>query len=327
MSVGYILKQVGAKAGLSPASTTQRPTLLRWLNEAADELYSQASPPGSLWEQVFRVNGDQTITMPWDVGAIQAVREYNSQIAWSINQMRPRYNQFNWPDLWRNVRLKNLQALQRTISNQSQVTLSVTAVENPPVVVTVVGPINGSSNFSESVIMSSTKMTTVNSFVDITSLKKDRVNSYDIVVSDADGNVLSTIPNSRIDSRYQILDISSCPWLAQAYSAQDHYVEILYKKTNYLLQNDSDEFVWGSEYDNILANKCLQLHEEEQDKPDLAAAYDAKATRSLARKHDDQNAATEDVVSTIANTHDTLLTRVRSGRLRNYRGWGLRGYR
>ena len=85
--------------------------------------------------------------------------------------------------------------------------------------------------------------------------------------------------------------------------------------------------MWGAEYDNILANKCLQLHEEEQDKPDLAAAYDAKATRSLARKHDDQNAATEDMVATVANAHDTLITRVRSGRLRNYRGWGLRGYR
>jgi len=327
MSVGYILKQVGAKTGLSPLQASQRQTLLRWLNEASDELYNQADPPGSIWEQVFRMNGDQTITMPWYVGSIRAVREKDSQIAWSINQMRPRYNQFNWVDMWRNVRLKNTQALARTISNMSVVTLTVPVVETPPVVITIVGPAEGSSNLSESVTMDSTTKTTTNSFIDITSIIKDRINNYDVVVTDVDGNELSTMPNNRKESKYQILDISACPWLAQSFSSLDHYVEILYKKANYLLQNDSDEWVFGSEYDNILVNKCLQLWNEEQDKPNNALQYDAKATRSLARKTDDQNAATEDIVATVANPHDTLLARVRSGRLRNYRGWGLRGYR
>lgn len=327
MSVQYILKLVGAKTGMSVLQANQRNTMLRWLNEASDELYNQADPPGSLWEQVFRVNGDQSITMPWYIGSVRGVREKDSQIAWSISQMRPRYNTFNWPDMWRNIRLKNTQCLQRTVSNKSQAVITVNAIETPPIVVTLVGPTEESSSMSESIVMTSTIMQSTNSFVDYTAITKDRFSLYDVTISDVDGNQLSLIPNNRKEAMFQILDISSCPWLAQAFSTLDHYVEILYKKANYLLQNDSDEWVFGSNYDNILVNKCLQLWAEEQEKQDVATAYDNKATRSLARKHDDQNDATEDVVSIVANPHDYLLPRVRSGRLRNYRGWGLRGYR
>ena len=106
----------------------------------------------------------------------------------------------------------------------------------------------------------------------------------------------------------------------------EHYVEILYKKALPRLQNDADEYPAGQEYDNIIVNKMIQLWYEEQGKPDLAMAFDTKATRSLARKDQDQNKATEDCVSTVANPHDVLLPRVRQGRRKYYRGYGSRGY-
>jgi hypothetical protein len=92
------------------------------------------------------------------------------------------------------------------------------------------------------------------------------------------------------------------------------------------LSNDTDEFVFGQKYDNIIVNKVMQLWYEEQGNPELAMAFDTKATRSLARKHEDQNRATEDMIATVANPHDVLLPRVRAGRKKYYRGYGSRGY-
>ena len=325
MSVKYILHQVGVKMGLSPSDPSQRLVLLRFLNEAAKELYDQSDMPGCLMEQVFKVNGDQTITCPSYVGKIRAARELDSQISWSINQMRPRYNQFNWPDSWRNLRLKNRQALMATVTNASVGVITVPAVENPPIVVSVSGPTTASTNVAENVTMIQTSMQTVNQYTDYTSVKKDRVNGYDVTLSDVDGKVLTVIPNNTLAALYQIVDVSQCPWLAISTNTLDHYIELLYKKALPRLSNDADEFP-ALDYDDILVNKCMQLWAEEQGKNDMALAYDVKASRSLARATEDQNRATEDVIATVANPHDVLLPRVRAGRRKYYRGYGSRGY-
>ena len=49
---------------------------------------------------------------PEYVGQIRAMRESFSHIAVKLSQMRPRYNQFNWPDEWRNWRIKGLFGLR-----------------------------------------------------------------------------------------------------------------------------------------------------------------------------------------------------------------------
>ena len=152
--VGYILQQAGKKLGISwQVGNPQRTTLLRYLNEAARELYDQSDAVGIDMEQVFKVNGDQTITCPYYVGPIRGVRELASQQVWHINRMRPRYNQFNWIDMWRNIRLRNYQALQASITNQSVIAITVPKIETPPIQVTVVGPTDLSANATETVVM------------------------------------------------------------------------------------------------------------------------------------------------------------------------------
>lgn len=317
MSVKYILEQVGNKTGLSPLDSSQRATMLRWLNEAAPELYEQSDMPNSLIEQVFRVNGDQTIALPYCVGELRAVREFYSRIPWHINQMRPRYNQSNWPDMWRNWRLKGEQALQKSITNQSIVTVTVPVVETPNIVVSIAGPTLTAAHAIETLTMDSVSKSATKNFLDIVSVTKDRVNDYDVTVSDVDDVVLTIIPNNQLEARYLIVDISTLPWSTQPSSQQDHYVEVLYKKALSILSNDADEFP-ARGYDNVLVNKCLQLWMEEQGKVDGATMYDSKATRTLARKNDDRNKATEDMVSFVTNPHDELLGRLRGGGIRRY---------
>ena len=317
MAVGYILELAGAKMGLNPSVDRDRKVLLRFLNEAARELYDQADMAGSLMEAAFKVNGDQTISLPYWVGKIRGIRELSSMQVWHLNQMRPRYNQFNWTDMWRNWRQLGKRALQTSVTNQAQGVITVPAVENPPITVSLSGPVNGASLINEDVVMTSTTMQTQNTFLDYIAIKKDRVNNYDVTLSDVDGKVLSVIPNCNLQAMYQVIDVSACPWLPQNTSPFDNYIEMLYKKVLNWLYDDDDEFP-AFDYDLVLVNKMMQLYKETEDKVDIATAYDQKATRSAARILEDQNRDTEDMVALVANPHDTMLKRIGTGLRRRY---------
>jgi len=325
MSVKYILNRFGAKAGLDPSVSKSRNVELRFLNEAAEELYAQADLAGTLMEQTFKVNGDQTLALPYYVGKIRGIRESASMQVWHVNQMRPRYNQFNWKDMWRNWRLVGKRALMCSVTNTSVCRLVVEEVEIPPVVVSLSGSTDISSSVNEQVIMDATVKFTANAFNDFTSVKKDRVNNYDITLTDVDEKVLTVIPNNMMQAVYQIIDVSGCPWLPQNTSKLDNYVEVLYKKVLPWLSDDDDEFP-AFDYDNVIVNKMMQLWAEEQEKMDVAVAYDVKATRSAARILEDQNRDTEDEVSLVAHPHDTLLKRIGTGLRRRYSLYAGRKY-
>lgn len=323
MALKYVLSQAGAKLGLNPSQPADREVLLRFVNEAAEELYDSFDPSGCMLEEAFKVNGDQTISMPYYVGEIRGVRDCASWISWHINQMRPRYNQFNWKDAWRNIRLKNTQALAATVTNTSVGVITVAAVETLPIVVTVSGSTENAKNVGEDVVMDAMSKQTVNQYTDYNLIAKDRVNLYNVTLSDVDGKLMSIIPNDMLEASYQIYDVSSCPFLNQNTSPQANYLEVLFKKTLPWFENDSDQFP-AQKYDNIWVNKVIQLWKEEQGDIEGALAYDGKATRSAARKKENRNESTEEKVAVVANPHDTLLPRIRGGR--RSRGWWRGGW-
>lgn len=312
MSVGYILERAGQKMGLSPRDNAQRQVLLGFLNEAADELYAQSDMPNSMYEQVFKVNGDNTISLPSYVGYLRAAREFYTMRPWHINTMRPRYNTANWKDMWRNYRIVGHKAIQRTLVNQAQLVITVAAVENPPIMVTLRGATEDAQSVVEVVTMDAISKQTTNNWLDLEGAQKDRVNSYNVVISDIDEVEISMISNDQLEANYLIVDVSLLPFSANSNSQQDHWVEILYKKTLPWLKNDGDEFP-AKGYDNVLVNKMAQLWAEQQEKVELAGAYDAKATRSLARKTENENRATEDQVCFQPNPHDQLNCRITRG--------------
>lgn len=324
MSVGNILQMTGNKMGLNPSDPSSRPTLLRFLNQACYEIYNIADIPGTMMEQVLQVNGDQTISLPWYIGELRAIREYYSQIPWNINQMRPRYNQSNWPESWRNWRIRNRGCLQATVTNQSVLNVTVPQVDNPPITVTVTGQTTTATKTSEALTMTSVMMQTVGQFLDVFSFSKSSVTDYDVVLTDVDGKLLSEIPNTELQAWYQIVDVSSMPWLPQVSSTQDHFVEVLYKKTLPYLSDDTDEFP-AVGYDFIISDKMMQVWAVEQGKADVALQYDQLTSRSLGRKVEEANRATQDKIALVVNPHDTLLPRIRSRRPSRYGGYGSNG--
>lgn len=310
MALKYVLNQAGLKMGLQPSDATQRTVLLRFANEAMSELYDQADMDGVLMEQLFRVNGDQSIALPMSVGPIRAMREYSTHVPWHMYDMRPRYNQFNWKDRWRSWRLKGVGALNNAVVNQAPNIIVVHDVETPNIIITLGGPTSYAQFASETITVTQTQTPCAIAFLDIVSFKKDRVNNFDVHLMDTDGNELSLLHNNALEARYRVVDVSLYPWSNTDTGPTDHYMEILFKKALPWMQNDDDEFP-AQGYDNIIVNKMLQLWAEESEKGDLAVAFDAKATRSLARKHEDQHRGAEKVVALSENPHDTLLPRNR----------------
>lgn len=316
MGVKYILSQAGNKMGLNPSVPSQRAVMLRFLNEAAVELYDQSDMVGSLYEDLYKINGDQTVAFPANVGQLRAARPYDTQMPWHINQMRPRYNVCNWPDKWRNFRIKNHQATHTSIRNEAQVVVTVASVETPPIVVTVSGGNENAEYVSEEITMDAVSKMSVNNFTTVNAFVKDRSNNYNVILSDIDELEISRILNNQLEASFLIIDCSIFPYMNNdGGSTQAHWLEVLYKKKLPYLSNDGDEFP-GQGFDNIIVNKMLQLWMEEQQNPDLALVYDGKATRSLARKQEEENRATEDTVALIPNPHDNLYAKVRPNRPR-----------
>lgn len=319
MSLAFVLLQFGQKVGLNPSDTGQRAVLLRFANEAAREIYTQFDPADSLQECIFQVNGNQEVALPSYVGEIRAAREIDTQIAWHINRPRPHYNEINWQDMWRNYRIKGLSPILQSVKNQSIVTVTVALVETPPIVVSITGSTSNATSITENLTMDALSKSTSNDFLDITAIKKNKVNTVDVTVKDVDNNVLSIIPNNNIQSKYQLIDVSAFPFSTYSVSyPQGNYLEFLYKKALPTFSNDGDEFpVLG--YDDAWVNKCCQLYYEEQnDGLEKAIAYDAKATRTMARLQEDRNSETEDMISLVRNPHDTIFPRISSRRRRGY---------
>jgi len=322
MPLSYILKQVAVKMGLTgyQTDTNQRDVLLRFVNEAAIELYQQSDMAGCLEEQYFAINGNQEITLPDYVGQVRAMRQADTQIAIKLSQMRPRYNDFNWTDGWNNYRVKGLSACKTALKNQSVLNITVAAIEYPPIVISIVGSNDNAASISESVTMTSLTMSTVNDYNNISAATKDRVNNCNVTISDIDGNEVTVIPNNKLEAKYQILDVGLAPWLCTSLSPQGNWVEVLYKKSLNWFQNDTDEFP-APGYDNVIVDKVLELWYEEQGNIQGAMAYAAKATQSLAQIHEDQNRGTDDVVSLVKHGHDKMNHRVGFGRDWNYGYW------
>lgn len=296
--------------GMDSSQSGDRAVLLRYLNEAASEMYDQADVDEAMSEGVFQVSGDQQIALPPDVGPIRAMREYTTHVAWRLSKPRTRYNPVNWKDRWRNWRIKGTSPLMYPVINQSVVNVTVGAVETPPLVVTITGPTATAASISENITMDAITKQSAAAFSDITALKKDRTSDQDAHITDADGVELAVIPNNMRQMRYTLVDVSLYPWTSTATSVVDHWMEVLYKKALPWFTNDEDEFPMTG-YDNILVNKMLQLWSEEQGKGQEALAYDAKATRSMARKKEDALRGVEDEACLAEHPHDTLLPRNR----------------
>lgn len=296
MPLHSILAKFCQRTGLS--ITDQRALALSYINDGALDLYSKIDAVGSLREQVFVFDATAAqVTLPFYVGNVRGMREYQTGLKIDKHDMRPRYATTGWAEQYKAgwlYREKQVSAIQRDITNEGVLTLRLPDGETVDAAFTVY--ITGSNaqkyHFTEAVVFAvgDYSKNTTNLFSTIDSISKQAVSTKDIYVDDPDGNELAYLPNVVLSSKYtlfQILDIASTA------SGSNLYVEILYKHEFIPFYNDMDEFV-ARGYDQVILFKALEhYYSSKEDQLEKVLAFRAKAQELIDELSVDKNIGTK----------------------------------
>lgn len=307
MGLEYILRRVMAEAGgNSPElnSDDARAFFVDKINEAAQEIYEQKDLPVILKETFVHATADQQLALPAFVGELRAIREgsccddsdwYDRR--WTLRDIRPRYTQAPWPNMWASWRIIGESPLMVELTNAAQGTVSV-PVADPDLVVTILGSTATSNRSSDNITMTGTDVSWTKQFTDIQAIRKNKVTDYDVYILDAEGTEISVIYADQLEARSLIVDVSKYPSLGLCACEDGTYImQVLYKPRLPRLENDEDAFPLTG-YDNEIILKTKQLLcEDEEGKEQRALLMHQKVQNKLDNKIQDKTGTTQKNIS------------------------------
>ena len=317
MSLSYILRRVASDCGITnpDENAEQKALLLDIVNEAAEEVYENRDLPISLKELYLRANSNKEIALPSFVGELRAIRQAEDyRRDWKLFDIRPRFQNEAWNNLWRNWRIKGYSSYQTEITNAAP-GLIIVPIADSSITVTLTGETSNSNRWVENVILSSVSQPWLGSFLDFKSIKKNKITDYNITLLDADGNELSTIYADQKEARYIIVDVSQYPDLSCC-SDGSYIMEVLYKPRLSRLERDDDEFP-VSGFDNVIILKAKQLIAEDRPGQEQRAILaHQKVEEKIKKKTEDKLGTTQKRVKLSRN--GLLNTMDRYGGWRRY---------
>lgn len=252
MSLKNILLDITSVLGIDVTSQTEREYYIVKINEAADEIYRSQDLPGSIREQIFQISDvdNYQVSFPGYIDKIRAIRFWDSHGGKiSTEDLRPRYHQNRWGNSgFLKFRIKRSNSpIAKDIENAAPITFSLPSgkVETSPVVINIVGRTAASSGVQETITIAAgaSSEITVNAYEEILSIEKTAYNTYDIELTDVDGEVLGSIPNNELSPLYTIVQIRQDDY-APTYndSFPLNTIEVLYKTKFVPFRNLYDEF-------------------------------------------------------------------------------------
>lgn len=256
MPLSYILRRLYAETGLGTESRTY---LIDRINEAARQLYNKSDLPISLKECNIRANSNAELALPPFIGELRAIRSTDWNDQWELFDLRPRYNSREWPNVWKNWRIKEYSPIKLEIENAAPVTATVPTLD-ATLEIYISGETVDSNNARETLVMNSVEEVGTKSFTSIKSIQKNKITDENVTILDADENELAIIYADQLDARYVIVDVSAYPDLEHCPDGT-YTMEVLYKPRMPILYNDQDVFPVDG-MDDIIVLKTLQLLEE-----------------------------------------------------------------
>lgn len=269
MSLKYIRSNLAAECGFHPdSSANDKEYLDNQINQVAIDLNNGLDLVGSLFEIIafFTDFEERLISVPAYVGNIRAGKYYDCPAQITLRDIRPRYSTDGWSNSiidYREVGVSTL-AISNTEYSKLIFSLPEGEVETEDLIFTIIGETPVASQVEETLtlVAGSNSVTSVNNWVGAPKIiSKNRVNSYDVTITDINETELAIIPNSELKSFYSI-------WQVQDDSVINavtcNSMEILYKQKYVLLVNDGDEFLNGK-YDEVIIWKFLDEYWSKQD--------------------------------------------------------------
>lgn len=312
MPLAYILRRVSSECGLGnyTTNTQQKARALDLINIACEAIWEETDLPGSCDEVLINVLADSEMALPTYFGEIRAMREKSLMHKWTLNDMRPRYQNEPWKQLWRNWRHKGYSAIQGAIVNAAPLVLSVATPDNSIVVVTgstaVANRVTDTFTFTaggSQTVEGSQSFTFIESIIKITGS-----NLYDITVSDINGQVLAVVYNNEVETRYIVMDVSQYPFGGET-STGERVMEVLFKKKLKLLAADTDTFPVPG-WDNIIVDRTIQaFNESKEGSEQRAMLYATKVEKQSAQKIKHQEGGIEKEIQFAENPMYALTKR------------------
>jgi len=281
-----ILNEIRTDIGSDVSSSRDRAWLLQQINHAARELYDTADITGAEREQIFELDVDeQQIALPWYVGDIIGVRDYDTRASIEQVDMRPRYLRDAWtrdsqlqPMMqWRR---KGQSALRRNLLNEETLTLELPTAATAAFDVFIVGSNSSAARITERVrfAIGDSSKSTVNLYENVTSIVKSAPTEFDLTIKSLDGTEVSNIPSHLTKAQFvlvQVLDRDDS-------RVESQLVEVCFKHVFEPFVNDTDSFTAGDVYDKVIYWKTLeQIYAKQEGKEDRAAMCGNKAQAML----------------------------------------------
>jgi len=318
MSLAYILRRVCSESGITSPNENpeQKARILDIINVAATEVYENRDLPIGLKELYLKATPNKELSLPSFVGELRAIRQTEDyRRDWKLFDIRPRYQNEPWNDLWRNWRIKGYSAYQNEITNAAP-GLITCPVADSTITVTLTGETDNSNRMVETIILDSVQKTWTKTFLDFKSIKKNKVTDYNITLLDANNNDLATIFADQLESRYIIVDVSLYPNLVCC-SDGTFIMEVLYKPRLSRLERDDDEFPVNG-FDDVIVLKTKQLISEDQPGNEQRAILaHQKVDEQIKKKTEDKTGTLQKKVKFTRNGLLNVVAR-HGNRYRNY---------
>lgn len=303
MSLGYILKRVASEQGFDYANNPgQRERALDKVWIACEAIWEETDLPGCCEEILMNVSADSEISLPSFVGDLRAMREKGLMTKWTLNDMRPRYQNEPWKQMWRNWRHLGYRAVAFQMQNTSPLTLVNPAANGAAV--TITGSTTIANAVSETVVFDTANIkVTFNSFTKIESIVRvdETPSVWDIIIKDTQENILAVLYNTDNETRYICVDVSQYPFGGELVTGQ-RVMEVLYKRKLRKLIADSDCFPVPG-WDNIIVDRTLQaIAESEEGKEQRAILYATKVEKQSHQKVRSQEGGIEKEVQFAENS-------------------------
>lgn len=263
MAFKYIFDQVCSKTGVtSPDLNEHQAAWVRdQINVAAKRLYRNKDLPFQLKEIFVLITNNQTVVLPGFVGEVRAMRPQRWDEKWSLNDIRPRYTQNDWPLMWNKARLIGESPIGVELTNAGILTYEYPVGFEDTVSVSSLGETTTSNRIGETLEMSSSSINGTKAYTDIHSLRKDRPTLHNLTVKDINGSIIAHIYADQVESKYLVMDVSAYPTI-QDCAGGSFVMEVLYKPALPILYNDEDVFP-VSGYDDVLVKMTMQVIAED----------------------------------------------------------------
>lgn len=256
-----VLERLASTTGLD--AVRQRLTLINLLNNGAKELHQRLQCNKLMWENTLRVPNNKIVSLPNYLGEVKGIRSSISGVNIDLHGMsQPRYTSYTWKYRWKNWRDLGESAVMQLPSVIAPLSIS-SAVQPTPITLYISGQTQNAYRIEEQILLNKPIIQTMNLFgpqIYKIACLQDR--STDITISDYNGLILATLPNTDRATRYKMIDVSQFPSLMDVTSPDGttSLIDVLYKVPLRKLTNDSDSFPAGDEYDNAWYYFALWIH-------------------------------------------------------------------